>query len=217
MRSMRLSGAAALGLAALLAPTAAAQANPVTVNATAVNSFVTRVTAVKPFESATIANPMAGFHSLVWETPSAPGVAPGDQWQTVRTFTRAGAYRYYCSIHGSRGGRGMSGVVYVTANGLVPKPAIVAPSAPAVFSGATLRVTSTEPASAQGIIYHKVGTRYLFFGRLTRSVLGGFNIVHFTATTTGRHLSPGTYRLTFSTVAGVRRSLSRTVGFVVAR
>jgi plastocyanin len=214
---MRCLTVAVLGLAAALAGPAAAQAAPVAVNATAFNSFVTRVTAVKPFESATITNAGAGFHSLVWETPSAPGAAPGDQWQSVRTFTRAGAYRYYCSIHGSRGGRGMSGVVYVTANGLVPKPAIVAPSAPAVFSGATLRVTSTEPASAQGIIYHKVGVRYLFFGRLTRSVLGGFNIVHFTATATGRHISPGTYRITFSLVSGVRRSLSRTVGFVVNR
>jgi hypothetical protein len=86
-----------------------------------------------------------------------------------------------------------------------------------VFSGATLRVTSTEPASAQGVIYHKVGVRYLFFGRLTRSVLGGFNLVHFTATSTNRHLSAGTYRITFSLASGTRRSLSRTVGFVVAR
>lgn len=217
MRPMRCLGGTAICLAAALAGPAAAQAAPVAVNATAFSSFVTRVTAVKPFESATITNPGAGFHSLVWETPSAPGVAAGDQWQTLRTFTRFGAYRYYCSIHGGRGGRGMSGVVYVTANGLVPRPTIVAPSAPAVFSGATLRVTSTEPASAQAIVYRKVGVRYLFFGRLTRSVLGGFNSVHFTATSTGRRLSPGSYRITFSLVSGARRSPSRTVAFVVNR
>jgi plastocyanin len=51
------------------------------------------------------------------ESPPSSG-APADwpKWH-VFTFTRAGTFRYHCSVHGGPGGVGMSGTITVTESG----------------------------------------------------------------------------------------------------
>jgi plastocyanin/uncharacterized membrane protein YozB (DUF420 family) len=41
-------------------------------------------------------------------------MAPGDEFR--RTFSQPGVYPYYCSLHGSAGGKDMAGVITVTAS-----------------------------------------------------------------------------------------------------
>jgi plastocyanin len=49
--------------------------------------------------------------------PTAPGDDPGDpssaRWSSTVRFDREGDVRYYCEVHGARGGVGMSGMVRV--------------------------------------------------------------------------------------------------------
>ena len=52
------------------------------------------------------------FDDESFKQPSTPS---GDPWTVSRTFNAAGTFPYYCSIHGSKGGVGMSGSVVVKA------------------------------------------------------------------------------------------------------
>jgi plastocyanin len=59
-------------------------------------------------------------HNIVPDDQESPphSGAPADypKWH-VFTFTRSGAYRYHCSVHGAAGGVGMSGTITVTEPG----------------------------------------------------------------------------------------------------
>jgi plastocyanin len=55
-----------------------------------------------------------GFHTTTsdddfWDS-SPPANSP---WGFAYTFTSAGDYYYYCTVHGAPGGIGMSGIVHV--------------------------------------------------------------------------------------------------------
>ena len=85
--------------------------------------FTPRRVAVKPGESITWTNPgPSNPHNVRFEdgglrSPPAPMSGP---WTAARTFTTDGAYRFYCENHGSPGGGGMSGTVYVNAAESLP-------------------------------------------------------------------------------------------------
>ena len=87
------------------------------------NAFTPGRVAVMPGESVTWTNPgSSNPHSVRFEdggltSPSPPSSAP---WTATRTFTTDGAYRFYCEIHGSPGGGGMSGTVYVNPTASLP-------------------------------------------------------------------------------------------------
>ena len=56
----------------------------------------------------------AGFHNVVADDNSFTSGAPSsDPWMFSQQFDTPGSYGYYCSVHGSAGGNGMSGVVTV--------------------------------------------------------------------------------------------------------
>ena len=108
-----------------LAPSALAANQAVTV---ADNSFVPSRVAVAPGQTVTWTASGGNPHNVAFEdgllidpVPAIP--AP---WSTSRTFAGAGTYRYYCQIHGSPNGGGMSGTVYVNAAGNVPPIAFFA-------------------------------------------------------------------------------------------
>lgn len=66
-----------------------------------------------------------GFHNVVADDGSfrcAAGCdgnggngSPASSWTFSRTFTTPGTVRYYCEVHGGRGGAGMSGTILVQA------------------------------------------------------------------------------------------------------
>lgn len=85
------------------------------------NDFTPSLVGVKPGESVTWTSSGANPHNVHFEdggliAPLPPIPGP---WTTSRTFAAAGAYRYYCDIHGAPGGQGMSGIVFVNATGNV--------------------------------------------------------------------------------------------------
>lgn len=115
--------------------------------------FVPPRVAVKPGESVTWDHTIGhdhDQHNVTFEDGSyrEPNPPQGPGWVRTRTFaanTPAGAYPYYCEVHGAPGGVGMSGVVYVNPAGSVPPEANLtsSPSSVAVtgqqvsFSAAT--------------------------------------------------------------------------------
>ena len=58
---------------------------------------------------------VGGFHDLTWESGPYPGFSPaaGAPWDVTFTADTAGAFPYFCSIHGAAGGVGMSGTLTV--------------------------------------------------------------------------------------------------------
>jgi plastocyanin len=82
--------------------------------ATTSNVFSPSSRSISPGDTIRVRNTGGGFHDLFWDdsTPGVP-VASTDSWSSERTFSGAGTYRFYCSIHGGPGGVGMSGVVTV--------------------------------------------------------------------------------------------------------
>jgi plastocyanin len=59
------------------------------------------------------------FDDGSFEIPADPDPTP---WSVTRTFNTVGVFRYYCENHGSAGGVGMAGAVYVQAAGTTPPP-----------------------------------------------------------------------------------------------
>lgn len=88
-----------------------------------------------------------GFHNVAADDGSfrlgdANG-NPSSTWSTVsHTFNTVGTFRYYCELHGSPGGGGMSGMVVVEAD----TQATVTATAPATRSP-TASATSTATAA----------------------------------------------------------------------
>jgi plastocyanin len=55
-----------------------------------------------------------GFHNVVADNGSFTNGAPSSSaWTYAKAFTIVGEYQYYCAIHGSPGGVGMSGIIRI--------------------------------------------------------------------------------------------------------
>jgi plastocyanin len=87
----------------------------------------------------------SGFHNVVADDGSfTNGAASSSAWTYDRVFTSVGDFRYYCVIHGSAGGVGMSGIIRVinptsvnTNNADQPDRFIVKQNYPNPFNPAT--------------------------------------------------------------------------------
>jgi plastocyanin len=56
----------------------------------------------------------SGFHNVVADDGSfTNGSASSSLWTYEKVFSAVGEFRYYCVIHGSPGGVGMSGIIHV--------------------------------------------------------------------------------------------------------
>jgi hypothetical protein len=66
-----------------------------------------------------------GLHNVHFDDNSyvMPPSASSSAWSVSRTFNTPGTYRYYCDVHGSPGGFGMSGTVAVNTGYPRPKGA----------------------------------------------------------------------------------------------
>ncbi len=111
-------------------------------------------------------NSMTVPHGIVWKsTPATPsceegtGKVPvgighsGYGWKGACTFTQAGTYTYYCSVHGLA----MSGTVYVNATGSLPPTATTGNATAVSETAATLRGT-VDPAGQPTSYYFNYGT-----------------------------------------------------------
>lgn len=217
---MRRRSSVVLVLGALAAAgTGAAPAPAVnrTVTATLNDVFTPRSVAVRPTETVTFHNQAGGDHNVVWEdgTPAQPPTPQTDAWVASRTFSGAGAYRYYCLVHGARGGLGMAGTVYVNSAGILPV-VIIRPSSIARGGGATIRFTSTGPSTMVGTVNRRLASgSYFRYGALGGFSRQGFNSRFVSRTLTGRLLTAGFYRLDFQLRNAAGLSARRSVFFRV--
>ena len=80
-----------------------------------------------------------GVHDVRFDDGSfvQPPTPDGGPWTATRTFATLGAFQYYCSVHGSPGGVGMSGSVVVSAT-------------PPTNSGGSTAPTGSAPTSTVG-------------------------------------------------------------------
>jgi plastocyanin len=93
------------------------------------NAFTPTIVTVPVGATVTFSN-AGGEHDVRWDDGGVPPMpaAPSSNWTVApsRTFTAAGTYRYYCSVHGAPGGLGMAGTVTVgggsTSDGTVSIP-----------------------------------------------------------------------------------------------
>lgn len=192
-------------LAAAWLPLVSAQASNQAVRAEAV-TFVPGVVAVNPSESVTFRN-STGLHNVVFDLGPKLNAPSEAEWTVARTFAAPGAYRYFCEVHGTRGGQGMSGIVYV--NG--PLPVLTGASAVGRTAGFTLSFRSSQAALLTGTLYKRLASGgYRFYGRLTGSVPAGLTRRAVSRTASGGALSAGTYKLSLR-VRGARLSAPRTL------
>jgi plastocyanin len=212
-RPLLLLVAPAALAAALTAPGALAdnQAVVATVN----NTFVAKEVAVRPGEIVTFTN-QGGDHNVVWEDgtpPQPPQAVPPAQWPAggvSRTFTQAGRFRYFCVAHGSRGGFGMAGTVYVNTVGLVP-PKVTGLTASATRTGVRVRFRSTRAGRARATFFRRVGRRFVRDWASSFAARQGANSKRI-----AQRLSRGGYRVELQvTDANRLRSDKRTKGFSV--
>lgn len=190
----------------LLALSGAAHAADRTVGATVENTFTLRVTAVAPGEAVTFAN-RGGLHDVDWEDPFPTQPARlSEGWTVQRRFARPGVYRYFCSAHGTRGGIGMAGVVYVTARGAVPAPRLVSASVTPAAGALAVRVNASEYGRLEVTVYRGAAVVRRHSGR----ALGGANPPRRVA-----GLATGRHRVVLRLVSGARRSAPRTLSAVV--
>ncbi len=119
-------GTLVVAMCAIVVTPAVAENKTVTVDPSDV--FSPARVAIKPGESVTWSNSgtfeahNVRFEDNQFTRPSPP---TGEPFAVTRSsFPAAGAYRYYCETHGQPGGVGMSGVVYVNADGELPPEAL---------------------------------------------------------------------------------------------
>jgi plastocyanin len=111
-------------------------------------------------------------HGVVWEsgnpeTPVCNGV-PIDEgqtnWKGSCTFTRAGTYTYYCSVHGMA----MSGTIVVGAPATTPTPTPTTPTTPATPT--TPGATTTPPPTSSGAVPPGTGLASPLAGRTAEAI-----------------------------------------------
>lgn len=192
-------------LVLVLLPAALALAANQTVNANG-TTFSPGVVAVNPSETVSFRN-NGGVHDVVFDLGPRLSSPSESGWTVSRTFSAPGAYRYYCSVHGSAGGGGMAGIVYV--NG--PAPVITGASAVGAAGRFTLSFRSTQAALLNGTLYKRLPTGgYGFYGRLAGSVRAGLTRRVVSRTTMGGNLAAGSYKLSLR-LRGGRLSAPRTL------
>lgn len=89
-----------------------------TVGATPSDTFVAKDVTIAPGETVTWNNE-GGTHNVHFDDNSfvMPMFPSSSSWSVSRMFGSVGTYRYYCDLHGSPGGVGMSGTVFVSTSG----------------------------------------------------------------------------------------------------
>jgi plastocyanin len=101
-------------------------------------------------------NPGAAPHTTTSDTGlwDSGQKAPGESFSF--TFSQAGTFPYYCTLHGTAGGVGMAGTIIVTAAQAAPAPtatrapAAAAPTATRAPAGAAPAPTATSAPAAGG-------------------------------------------------------------------
>lgn len=149
----------AVGLAGF-AGTAAAADHPVLVDDGSDAFYPARV-AMKPGDTVTWTNPINGGekHNVVFEDgsftyPSPPAVG---MWGPITKndfpALAPAKYPYYCAVHGAPGGVGMSGVIYVNAQGKLPPMVAftVAPNPAQTGQTVTFDAGGSSSVDASGI------------------------------------------------------------------
>lgn len=118
--------------------------------------FLPARVAVKPGESVTWTNPgPSNSHNVMFDDgqftdPASP--LRGPWMSSPHTFMTAGTYTYHCHEHGSPGGVGMSGVVYVNDAGNVPPVAKLSVFPNPVQTGQTVDFNATSSSDTDGTI-----------------------------------------------------------------
>ena len=154
----------------------------------------------------------AAAHNVLSEDGlfSIPAVGPtAEAFSEARAFDVPGRYGFRCAVHGDLGMVGAVVVRGVAADAAPAEPAgsVLDATAPVLSAvrpirrraGVTLTLKASEPARLSGRLERRTGSgrgRYSSFGRLRFDVAPGVNRLDFTATTAGRRLGPGDYRLT---------------------
>lgn len=128
LRVFALPLVALLGAGVAVVPSmgSSAGASPATVSGLESIMWSPEKVTISPGGQVTFEDPSKKVpHGIVWksgpETPSCSGVpinSGAKHWTGACTFTKAGAYSYYCYVHGEP----MSGTVYVEAPGTEPPP-----------------------------------------------------------------------------------------------
>jgi plastocyanin len=102
----------------------------------------------------------SGFHNVVADDGSFTNGAPSSSaWKYTKVFTVVGDFQYYCEIHGSPGGVGMSGIIRVAGlTGVIeqsvqPDQFIVAQNYPNPFNPTT---TISYSLAQSGLVTVKV-------------------------------------------------------------
>jgi plastocyanin len=109
-------------------------------------------------EDMTVESHNVHFDDGQFTQPSTPQQGPFTS-TVARTFSAGGAYRYHCDIHGAPegapGGEGMSGVVYVNANGELPPDSrlTVAPNPAVAGQVVTFDASRSTPTSGSIVKY----------------------------------------------------------------
>jgi len=144
-------------------------------------------------------NSSAVPHGIVWKnvpaTPSCEegaGKVPvgsthsGYSWKGACTFTQAGTYTYYCSVHGLA----MSGTVYVNATGSLPPTATTGTATAVGESTATLRGT-VNPTGQPTSYYFNYGTS-AGYGQKSAELTVGSDSANHAVSAMIEGLTPGT-------------------------
>jgi len=155
MEFMRRPIFAVLVIAAIGAATvpAGAQAANQSVDLTPAHTFSPSRAAIKVGESVTWTNTddhdahNVRFEDGQFTQPTTPTITFPPK---TRTFTTPGVYAYYCEVHGSPGGQGMAGTIYVNASGELPPLARFTASPPTPVVNQTVTFDAS-PSTATGV------------------------------------------------------------------
>jgi plastocyanin len=200
---------------------------------TASNTFSPSDITISPGEKVTFSNGDMGLHNVAWDdngVPPAPS-SPSFSWGTTvpsRTFSTPGVYRFYCQEHGGPGGVGMSGKVTVlNPNGTPPPGGTTDKTAPSLgkltttvgTKRFTLKFTSSEAGTAAGTIKKRNSKgQFKTFGSLSFGVKSGSNTRTIKKTSSGKSLTTGRFRVSFSVKDTVgNRSATKTATFTISR
>jgi plastocyanin len=111
-----------------------------------------------------------GFHGVTFDAGPALQPSSTSAWNASRTFAAPGAYAYFCPIHGGPGGRGMSGVVFVSG----PPPVVTGVTAVGQFRAIRLSLRSNQTSVLVGTVYRRLPSgAYRIVGHLGGSLRPG--------------------------------------------
>ncbi len=83
------------------------------VNTTDIAFTPSKIT-ISPGDTVKWINTSKGLHNVIADDESFSSGDPSmDEWTYIYVFINEGVNHYYCSIHGNKGGVGMSGIIMV--------------------------------------------------------------------------------------------------------